>query len=186
MLAAVPRAHALPWCDFWRSVSQAALLSPLRRTPLDVLLGRWTLDHSPAFIAMDLASRLFSPYDLNPRGANPLRRILAETIDFDRLARADRGLAAGARFVVARGGGHEGGASGEAAMVAEAAIDWNADPESIGERVEKMIASDSRFVRTWNTSARISVIGPSAPMTWPSPPRRCGTTTGTTRRITTC
>jgi len=73
---------------FWRKVSQAARLSPLRRTPLDVLLGRWTLDHSPAFVAMDLASRLFSPYDLNPGGANPLRDILAESIDFDRLARA--------------------------------------------------------------------------------------------------
>jgi NTE family protein len=74
--------------NFWRSVSRAALLSPLRRTPLDVLLGRWTLDYSPAFVAMDLASRLFSPYDLNPGGANPLRDILAEIIDFDRLARA--------------------------------------------------------------------------------------------------
>jgi NTE family protein len=73
---------------FWRSVSRAAEFSPLRRTPLDVLLGRWTLDHSPAFVAMDLASRLFSPYDLNPGGANPLRRILAEAIDFERLARA--------------------------------------------------------------------------------------------------
>jgi NTE family protein len=73
---------------FWRRVSEAALLSPLRRTPLDVLLGRWSLDSSPAFIAMDLASRLFSPYDLNPGGANPLRRILAETIDTARLARA--------------------------------------------------------------------------------------------------
>ena len=73
---------------FWRSVSKAALLSPLRRSPLDILLGRWTLDHSPAFVAMDLASRLFSPYDLNPGGANPLRDILAETIDFERLARA--------------------------------------------------------------------------------------------------
>ena len=73
---------------FWRSVSEAALLSPLRRTPLDVLLGRWTLDYSPAFIAMDLASRLFSPYDLNPGGSNPLREILAESIDFERLAQA--------------------------------------------------------------------------------------------------
>jgi NTE family protein len=73
---------------FWRDVSQAALLSPLRRTPLDVLLGRWTLDYSPAFIAMDLASRLFSPYDLNPGGANPLREILAERVDFQRLAQA--------------------------------------------------------------------------------------------------
>jgi NTE family protein len=74
--------------QFWESVSRAALLSPLRRTPLDVLLGRWTLDHSPAFVAMDLASRLFSPYDLAPSGFNPLREILAERVDFRRLAQA--------------------------------------------------------------------------------------------------
>ena len=73
---------------FWRRVSGAAQFSPLRRTPLDVLLGRWTLDYSPAFIAMDLASRLFSPYDLNPGGSNPLSEILAESVDFERLARA--------------------------------------------------------------------------------------------------
>jgi hypothetical protein len=29
-----------------------------------------------------------SPYDLSPGGANPLRNILAETVDFDRLAQA--------------------------------------------------------------------------------------------------
>jgi NTE family protein len=74
--------------NFWRRVARAALLSPLRRTPLDVLLGRWTLDHSPVFVAMDLMARLFSPYDLSPGGANPLRDILAETIDFARLAQA--------------------------------------------------------------------------------------------------
>ena len=51
-------------------------------------MGRWTLDYSPAFVAMDLASRLFSPYDLNPGGSNPLREILAESIDFERLAQA--------------------------------------------------------------------------------------------------
>jgi NTE family protein len=74
--------------NFWQRVSRAALLSPLRRTPLDVLLGRWTLDHSPVFVAMDLMARLFSPYDLSPGGANPLRNILAESIHFDRLAQA--------------------------------------------------------------------------------------------------
>jgi NTE family protein len=73
---------------FWRNVSRAAEFSPLRRTPLDVLLGRWTLDYSPVFVAMDLASRLFSPYDLNPGGSNPLREILGETVDFERLAQA--------------------------------------------------------------------------------------------------
>ena len=74
--------------NFWRRVSNAALLSPLRRTPLDILLGRWTLDHSPVFLAMDLMARVFSPYDLGPGGTNPLRDILAESVDFARLAQA--------------------------------------------------------------------------------------------------
>ena len=63
--------------QFWRRVSDAALLSPFRRTPLDIMLGRWTLDTSPMFITLDLMARIFSPYDLNPHGANPLRDILA-------------------------------------------------------------------------------------------------------------
>jgi NTE family protein len=74
--------------DFWRHVSEAARFSPFRRGPLDVLLGRWTLDSSPLYVIMDLMSRLLSPYDLNPMGKNPLRAILAEAIDFERLAQA--------------------------------------------------------------------------------------------------
>jgi NTE family protein len=70
---------------FWRRVSKAALLSPFQRGPLDVLLGRWTLDNSPTFLAMDLMSRMISPYDLNPKGSNPLRDILTEGVDFERL-----------------------------------------------------------------------------------------------------
>jgi NTE family protein len=72
--------------EYWQRVGRAAALSPLQRSPLDRLMGRWTLDTSPAYLAMDLMSRLFSPYDLNPLGLNPLRGILAESIDFDRLA----------------------------------------------------------------------------------------------------
>jgi NTE family protein len=74
--------------QFWRRVSDAALFSPFRRSPLDVLLGRWTLDTSPLFIALDLVARILSPYDLNPHGVNPLSKILEESIDFDRLAGA--------------------------------------------------------------------------------------------------
>jgi NTE family protein len=73
---------------FWRRVSEAARFSPLRRGPLDVLLGRWTLDSSPVYVGMDLLSRLVSPYDLNPLGKNPLRDILTGLIDFERLAKA--------------------------------------------------------------------------------------------------
>jgi len=68
---------------FWNRVSQAARFSPFQRSPL---MGRWTMDNSPAFLAMDLTARLFSPYDLNPLGANPLSLILFDSIDFDRLA----------------------------------------------------------------------------------------------------
>ncbi len=74
--------------SFWRRVAEAATLSPLRRGPLDIMLGRWTLDSSPVFIGMDILTRLFSPYELNPFGYNPLAEILAETIDFKRLSAA--------------------------------------------------------------------------------------------------
>jgi NTE family protein len=74
--------------NFWRRVSDAARFSPFRRGPLDVLLGRWTLDSSPLYVAMDLMSRLLSPYDVNPMGKNPLRAILAELVNFERLAQA--------------------------------------------------------------------------------------------------
>ena len=70
---------------FWRRVSDAARFSPFKRGPLDVILGRWTLDSSPIYVAMDLMSRLFSPYQLNPMGTNPLREILADLVDFERL-----------------------------------------------------------------------------------------------------
>jgi NTE family protein len=72
--------------QFWRRIAWAAQFSPFRRTPLDIVLGRWTLDMSPAFIAYDLASRVLSPYDLNPQGTNPLRDMLVESVDFGQLA----------------------------------------------------------------------------------------------------
>jgi NTE family protein len=73
---------------FWRRVSDAALLSPLRRGPLEVLTGTWSLDYSPLFNAVEMASRLLSPYALGPAASNPLQQILADSIDFDRLARS--------------------------------------------------------------------------------------------------
>jgi NTE family protein len=74
---------------YWQAVSRAAALSPLRRSPLDRMMGRWSLDTSPVYVAMDLMSRrLLSPYDLNPLAYNPLRDILSQCIDFERLARS--------------------------------------------------------------------------------------------------
>lgn len=67
---------------FWRRVSRAATFSPFQRGPVDRLLGRWTLDNSPAFLAMDLLARVVSPYDLPSIGGNPLAAVLEESVDF--------------------------------------------------------------------------------------------------------
>ena len=61
---------------FWRRVAQTAAFSPLQRSPIDRLMGRWTLDTSPAYVAMEAMARMFSPYNLNPLGLNLLRSIL--------------------------------------------------------------------------------------------------------------
>ncbi|MCA3639726.1 MAG: patatin-like phospholipase family protein [Beijerinckiaceae bacterium] len=72
---------------FWRKVSEGARFSPFQRSPLDVLMGRWSLDRSPMFLAADMMSRVFSPYDLNPMGSNPLAGILSAIIDFEALSK---------------------------------------------------------------------------------------------------
>ncbi|MBS1173005.1 MAG: alpha/beta hydrolase, partial [Proteobacteria bacterium] len=72
---------------FWKEVSDAALLSPLRRGPLEILTGSWSLDYSPIFAALDVAARVMSPYDINPMGTNPLRDIL-QHLDFERIAKS--------------------------------------------------------------------------------------------------
>ncbi|WP_346797201.1 patatin-like phospholipase family protein [Halomonas sp. Bachu 37] len=76
--------------DFWRAVSRAGMASPVRRTPVDMLKGNWSLDHSPGYLAMDLMSRLVSPYQFNPLNVNPLRKIVAEHVDFERVQRCEQ------------------------------------------------------------------------------------------------
>jgi NTE family protein len=75
--------------DFWSAVSDAGKFSPVRRSPIDILIGRWSLDYSPGYIAAEAMSRVLSPYDLNPLDINPLRDIVAEHVDFDRVNRCD-------------------------------------------------------------------------------------------------
>jgi NTE family protein len=71
--------------DFWKRVSDASKFSPMRRGPMEMLTGQWTLDYSPMYLAAEMASRIFSPYDLNPLGNHPLRPILADMVDFEAL-----------------------------------------------------------------------------------------------------
>ena len=73
---------------YWHRVAEAAQFSPIQRSPVDRLMNRWTLDTSPAYLVMDLMSRVVSPYNLNPLGLNPISDILRQSIDFDHLGDA--------------------------------------------------------------------------------------------------
>ena len=70
---------------FWRAVSDAGRLSPIQRGPIDVFMGNWSLDHSPSYTFFDLFQRFASPYDVNPYNLNPLKAILENVVDFDRI-----------------------------------------------------------------------------------------------------
>jgi NTE family protein len=74
--------------QFWRRVAHAGMVSPLQPTWFERVTHNHALENSPAFIAFDLVSRLYSPYQFNPLNYNPLRQVLDQTIDFGKL-RAD-------------------------------------------------------------------------------------------------
>ena len=74
---------------FWRAISEAGALSPFKPTPLDQLMGEWSLDNSPGYLWMDLLNRLASPYDINPLKLNPFRDMVREFIDFEKVRGAE-------------------------------------------------------------------------------------------------
>ncbi len=74
---------------FWRAVSEAARSSPIQRSVIDRLMGNWSMERSPGYMWMDLVSRVFSPYQLNPLNMNPLRDLVEASIDFDAVRRCD-------------------------------------------------------------------------------------------------
>lgn len=74
--------------NFWRRVSHAAAFSPLQPSLLDRLTGSRSLEHSPAFLAFDMVTRLMSPYQFNPFNFNPLKGVLEQSIDLDAIRMA--------------------------------------------------------------------------------------------------
>jgi NTE family protein len=75
---------------FWRSVSAKAALMPYHPTILDRMVSGWNQDGTGRQLSLDIATRLVSPYQFNPLGHNPLRQILAESVDFEMLRRNRR------------------------------------------------------------------------------------------------
>jgi len=70
---------------FWKEVSDGARFSPFKRTFVDMMVGRWSLDQNPSFQVAELIGRIISPYDMPGDIPNPLKAILEKTIDFEAL-----------------------------------------------------------------------------------------------------
>lgn len=73
---------------FWEGVAQAGHASPYRRTPtmafLSAFAPAWARENYMALWA-DLAAKFASPYDFNPLNVNPLKEVLEELVDFERV-----------------------------------------------------------------------------------------------------
>jgi NTE family protein len=69
----------------WRRLAALARLSPLQATPVELLVLGRRRELSAAHAIFDFVSRIASPYQLNPLDLNPLRELLVELVDFDRL-----------------------------------------------------------------------------------------------------
>ena len=70
---------------FWRAVHEAAVVSPFKRTPFEMMTNNWNLDYSPGYLFSDIYSRLMSPYQSNPFNWNPLRELLIKQVNFERV-----------------------------------------------------------------------------------------------------
>ena len=70
---------------FWHALGLTALLSPLQRTPLDHMVGGFTMSNSPFYHLMEMAGALAGPVREQPLTANPLRQFLTTNIDFERV-----------------------------------------------------------------------------------------------------
>ncbi len=79
--------------EFWRHISSAGqLYSPVR----SLLWETWPhssgadLDFSPTFFLFQAMTHAFSPYQINPFNLNPLKSVLSDVVDFDRIAKCNR------------------------------------------------------------------------------------------------
>jgi NTE family protein len=76
--------------EFWTKVGEVARYSPLQPSWLDRTTSPGNMDHSPLWFMFDAMTRFMSPYQFNPLNSHPLRDVLMEVVDFDRLRRESK------------------------------------------------------------------------------------------------
>ncbi|MEC5397469.1 patatin-like phospholipase family protein [Uliginosibacterium sp. H1] len=86
-----PRAREL-LDGFWGRIADiGSMYSPIRPFMWELPFGReWEVDGTFSYRIFEAMTRMFSPYQLNPRNFHPLRDLLEETVNFD-LLRDDKG-----------------------------------------------------------------------------------------------
>lgn len=77
--------------QFWEGVARAGHANPYRRTPTMAFLGAFMPAWAQENMAIwaDATSRLSSPYDFNPLNVNPLKEVLEELVDFERVRKCE-------------------------------------------------------------------------------------------------
>lgn len=71
---------------FWQFNSENSQCTPFQPTLCDKMLGsKGSLEFSPHWQMFDMFSRMFSPYQWNPRNMNAFKEVIEKTIDFSAL-----------------------------------------------------------------------------------------------------
>lgn len=86
-----PKAAQAALEAFWRDVAElGAVASPFLPNMVQDVWQGFNFDTNPAYNAMDMLSRMFSPYQLNPLNLNPLRDVLEKHVHIETLHEAAR------------------------------------------------------------------------------------------------
>jgi NTE family protein len=70
---------------FWRRLSALAASSIFQASIFDKMVGNFGLDFSPGYTLTNLLCQTLSPYQFNPFNLNPLKDLLEEMVDFQRI-----------------------------------------------------------------------------------------------------
>ena len=72
---------------FWKRMSETTSHGVFRQSRIDKMNGKFGLEHTPGYLFMDAMMYFTSPYFYNPLNRNPIKDVLEEIVDFDRLRR---------------------------------------------------------------------------------------------------
>jgi NTE family protein len=70
---------------FWKKMSDMTSYSIIAPSFFDRMNPNFGLEHSPGYLFVDLITRFVSPYQLNPFDINPMRDLLNEVVNFERV-----------------------------------------------------------------------------------------------------